>query len=125
MGAAIPLTDMLNPLSVYGRGANGVTPEITFVTLVAMPLPVTVPSPQGTKPGAKLAAFTKLLAVTDGPGNVTVSETVDTKVPAVAVMETLPAVEPAVGVVLTWPEELVVPAALLKVADPAATLNVT
>jgi len=51
---------------------------------------------RGVKPIAKLAAFTKLFGVIDGPGSRELSEKVVVKLPALAVTEMLPEVAPAV-----------------------------
>src|SRR5271154_801386 len=117
---------MLNPPKEYGKGRNELTPDSTVPggTLEAIPAPVTVPRPHGTNPEAKLAALTKLEAVTVGPGAVTVKLTVAVKLPTVAVTETAPGGVPAVGVVIPGPLEIVVAADTLRPAGPA-TVKVT
>src|ERR1700736_3328375 len=97
-------------------------PESTPETPAAIPAPVTVPRPHGTRPGAKLAAFTKLLAVMAGPSGVDVRLTVAVNPPPVAVITIAPGTEPAVTVVTAWPFAPVVTLPGFKPATPVTTL---
>src|SRR5579871_5925978 len=101
MGAAILFTVRLNPDSTNGNGPspNGLIPETTPVIPDAMPGPVTVASPQGTRPTTPLAAFAKLVLVIAGPGNCTVRAKLTLNPAALAVTTTEPAVVPAVTLI--------------------------
>src|SRR5215469_16070217 len=82
-------------------------------------------NPQGTKPGTKLAAFTKLEAVSGTPGGCEVTLALVVIPPEVALIVMLPATLPAVIVVAACPCASVVAVAGLIDPEPDAILNVT
>jgi len=108
-----------------GGGAKKLNVEVTPWMPGAMPFPVNVPSPQGTKPATPLAAFVKLLAVMDGPGDCDTSVAVAVKPAAVAVITMFPAGVVALTVVDAVPLVPVVALTGFVVALPLVTVNVT
>src|SRR5260370_42147076 len=68
MGPVVPFTLRLKPFRLAAYPPKKLLPNTVPLMPVAMPVPITVARPQGTKPGWKLAAFTKPEVVTPGPG---------------------------------------------------------
>src|ERR1700733_7175068 len=88
-------------------------------TFAAIPFPMRVPRPQGTRPPAPLAAFVKLAEVMGKLAGMAVRLAAAEKPEVVLAVITIdPAVAPAVTLVVTWPCALLVALSGFTVAVP-------